>query len=296
MNIMLCTDKNYYRITKVLLHSIALTCTDKIVCYLISDCLKNSDIKDIKYNNIEIKLIHIDSKNLRGFPVSGHISPAAYYRIMALKMLPESVERILYLDCDIIVNGNLKEIYSRDFGGAEIIACEDKKISKNIRSVYDALGMDYGIKYFNSGVLLFNVKKIRSNDNFEKDIFEFVRKNNKKLLFHDQDVLNYYFQGKVKYINSKKYNCIVKLIKNKKEAKWAACNSVIIHFADKRKPWNYNYVGYLEELWWRNAKRIYTKEEYLKFLRKHFIYKILPFRLLRKIKSLLLKKTFYSSE
>lgn len=295
-NIMICTDNNYLYQTTVLIESLILNNKQlNFNIYIIGHDLEseklNHLILKIKMMSslVEINYINIEDEYTNKFQISGHISKAAYYRIIALKMLPDNVKRILYLDCDIIVNGNIQKLYNINFEGNLIAAAEDKKISRNFKDVYTNLNLNIENKYFNSGVILFNISELKKNGEFEEELMAIATDENIKLRFHDQDVLNKYFCNNVVFLETRYYNQIVKEIKNKKEANWVLNNSIIIHYADRRKPWKYNYIGYLDDLWWKYERKLEGDKEYKKYRKNHILYKYIPFRLLRKIKRIFIK-------
>ena len=116
----------------------------------------------------------LDSVNMRN-----HFTPYAMLRLFADK-LPQIPDKIIYLDTDTIINNDLSELYNVDVENFEL-AC--------VKDIYNWTSPSrWGIKdYFNSGVLLLNMKKIR-----ETGMFERARKlcHDKKMLYPDQDVLN----------------------------------------------------------------------------------------------------------
>lgn len=288
---MICSDDNYLYQTAVLIESLILNNKDKFFnIYIVGSDLKDEKLADLisKFEDEKcirkIDYICILDSDIKEFQISGHISVAAYYRIIALNILPLDVERIMYLDCDIIVNGDIESVYNIDFGDKLIVASEDKKISKRFNDVYENLQLNITTRYFNSGVIVFNVLELRKNKDFEKQLMDIATDKKIVLRFHDQDVLNKYFHDDTIFVESKLYNQIVKEIKNKKEAEWVKKNSIIIHYADRRKPWKHDYVGYLDDLWWYYERKLDGDEKYNAYRKKHLLYKYIPFRLLRKVK------------
>ena len=316
INILICSDKNYIMPTAVLLKSLSLNnrtilnnshediLTRKsntsiyavdnlsINVYILNSDLDHSDISNLKHivneRNINIISLKVNEDDFKDLPVSGHISKSAYYRILSSELLPETVDRVLYLDCDIIINGSIKELYFEDFEDNYLIACEDKVISCSDEKVYKNLSLDISKdKYFNSGVILFNIKALRDINNFKNKLFEYIEQNSNKFIFHDQDILNGFFKGKVKFADYFIYNNLVKWITNKSDLKRAYEKTVIFHYADKWKPWKYNYIGYADEIFWKYACLTDYKYLYKKYKYKHFFRKLIPFNVLRKIKRLI---------
>jgi lipopolysaccharide biosynthesis glycosyltransferase len=131
------------------------------------------------------------------------------------------------------------------------------------------------IRYFNSGVILFNLKKIRQ-DNKAKELFVFMKENQNKIQMPDQDALNVVFYKQVTYLDSKKYNNLmftrVKVDwKKKKELENDAC---IIHYVGADKPWFYKYLNSSFKYYWKIERENGNKKEYVTFLLKHYLYLI----------------------
>lgn len=80
--------------------------------------LKNIENLELlsKHYNANIHIIHVNNDTFKDCPirVGDYVSIAAYYRLIAADILPKNLDRILYLDCDMIINGNIKELYDHD--------------------------------------------------------------------------------------------------------------------------------------------------------------------------------------
>lgn len=124
----------------------------------------------------------------------------SYCRLFLGTLLPSSVERVLYLDCDTICNGSLHDFYNLDFENnyaAGVIDCLSE-------AYYDLFGMNNTSRYCNSGMLLFNLRKWR-DDNMEKIVADYVRSKNGYVFFMEQSVVNILLQDKIKIVHPK-YN------------------------------------------------------------------------------------------
>lgn len=110
-----------------------------------------------------------------------------------------------------------------------------------------------GFRYFNAGVMLFNVAQIRKTNNFNT-YMEAIKKWNYEMEAPDQDILNYVHGYKAGYIDYKEFNLFARIAHNQKYSYNDVKNSVkIIHFAGD-KPWNNTNCHYdIEQLWWDYA-------------------------------------------
>jgi lipopolysaccharide biosynthesis glycosyltransferase len=109
--------------------------------------------------------------------------------------------------------------------------------------------------YYNSGVLLMNLKEQRERMN-EQDIYEFVEENKKRLVLPDQDILNGLYSHEIKDIEEVRYNYDARFYQYYKLASKGEVNvdyvvnhTSIIHFCGKKKPWLSNYTGKFHSLY-----------------------------------------------
>lgn len=178
-----------------------------------------------------------------------------YYRLLLGELLPPEVGRVLYLDTDVIVNGALEEFYGTDFGEMELAAADDVMIQGNFSERQKRMfGEKKDVRYFNSGVLLLNLEKMRGKYTF-RDYMRAAAEQNYELTNPDQDLLNLVHYGKVLYVDNSKYNVFPQCaVMNGVSAETLRREAVILHYAG-RKPWNSNGLHYeAERIWWEYAK------------------------------------------
>ena len=124
----------------------------------------------------------------------------SYCRLFLDKLLPESVDKVLYLDGDVLNTSSLKELWEMDLEGscaAAVIDCLGEKY-------YQLLGLSKEAKYCNSGVILFDLAQWRKKEMDEK-VKKYVHDNHGYVFFMEQTVFNAVMQGKIKILNPK-YN------------------------------------------------------------------------------------------
>ena len=179
-----------------------------------------------------------------------------YYRLALTDILPTEIDRVLYLDVDVIVKDSIWEFYSTDFQGKSLCACRDMSALDGMAPAQYELFREHrkdpDFKYFNTGVLLMNLKKMRENVSLDFFIRTGLELN---LVAVDQDLLNYVFHGDVQYFDEYRYDLFAKLAYNKGLGyDWVLQNTSIIHFAG-RKPWHHETLHYdTEKFWWNYAK------------------------------------------
>lgn len=186
-------------------------------------------------------------------PSKFHIS--TFYRLFAAEWLPQNVDRVIYMDCDLIVINELGSLWEEEM---------DENIS--LCAVHDFIRInDYHRlrickekhTYFNAGVLLINLSYWRKHE-VEKQCINYIYRFPERLLLLDQDTLNIILVGKIKYLHPKyntmsfyfakeKYLSIRTWYSDMEMIREAVKNPVIVHFAGE-KPWfKGNYLPYRDE-------------------------------------------------
>lgn len=134
-------------------------------------------------------------------PYTGIYSTACYLRLFTPSLLPNA-DKALYLDCDLIINGNLKELFDTNIDGFAVAAVRNATLSYIIVKYY--LGFDYWEDgYFNIGVLLMNLKFWRER-NLQNLLFSYL--SSYRVSLQDQDALNIILHGYVLWLHPK-WNC-----------------------------------------------------------------------------------------
>ena len=171
----------------------------------------------------------------------GFLSKAAVYRLFITDKI-KNIDKVLYLDCDVIVNGDVKEIFDIDISNVYLGAVHDKTVEKNFKIYKKNMPKLLPQKYFNSGVIIFNLEKIeKDNIDLLKDVMDFFNKYPKDP-FTDQSALNYIFKENVLLIDNK-YNMFPK--RNSK-----IDDAMVWHFAGANKPWKTRFSE-VDNLFWK---------------------------------------------
>lgn len=214
MNILISTNSSYMHIISIMLFSLCKSHpTERIELYLAySDMSENSlDAIKLILNQFENKVFHplkIDEQLANRIKPAGRFSKEAYYRIFALNMLPSDMDRILYLDGDMIVKGSLIDVYHSELTiDCPFLVCEDidGTIRDNNWYLHERTGVPNNYKCFNSGFMLINLQYMRHHHNLEYIKEAFLREGN-NYPFPDQDILNHMFYDRVKYVPWQLYN------------------------------------------------------------------------------------------
>lgn len=195
------------------------------------------------YKNIKIKFHKIDKTRFEKFGLMiGHISIETYFRYAIADVL-SNIDRVLYLDGDTIVNGDISELFYTDLTGFYCAGVRDIYI-ENV-GYKKELGLD-GL-YINAGVILFNLDEMRKSGISEK-LFELTAKNNFK--YNDQDAINVAFNGKIKELD-----CIYNFKRDHiKSFPKKTASAKIIHYVGPNKPWRKYSVFCLKRLYYKYEK------------------------------------------
>ena len=181
-------------------------------------------------------------------------------QIAALLLLPKTLERVLYLDVDLVVINSLEELYHTDFEGNYYVACSHvKEILTKINQL--RLGVEDVVPYINTGVMVMNLTALRDHLTIEQ-IRETARKKMHIFLLPDQDLLTVMHGERIKLVDTMRYNLSDRLLsyhnanpKNQPlDLKWVRENVVIIHYYGKSKLWKSGYSGVLDAFYHENTE------------------------------------------
>lgn len=239
-----------------------------------------------KKENFSLRFINIQlyTHNYNDlFKVGGHYSTATYYRFFLADIL-KNYKKALYLDSDIIVKKDIYELFKIDLKDKflaatkdiyiKIISAKDKKMKSYLSK---SLKLDENTPYFQAGILLLNLEKLRKEE-ISKLLIYNLQNVVKKPKIVDQCVLNYTLKNKVLYIDNRfnfDLNIQESLVKhnpfilsetlNEKEIKEYESvrkEAFIVHYAGPAKPWNLPYIE-KADIWWSYARKTPFYEEIL---------------------------------
>lgn len=146
----------------------------------------------------KVHFVPIDLNVFTGFRVDQHIPAAAYARLLMGTCLPSTVERVLYLDGDMVALSDVQPLWDADFKGYPIAAVQDPVAGLVGHSVemmhWQGWDVPEGIQYFNSGLMVMDLCRLRAEGTLEAAI-EVARKYPERMKWHDQDALNYVLRG-----------------------------------------------------------------------------------------------------
>ena len=276
--IFLASDNNYAPLISTTIASICDNTKSQVNFYILDGGISQENKFKInglknKFNNFTIEFINIDTKKyFEDFITTGTLNVSTYYRFLLADLKP-NLNKVIYLDVDLIITGDIVKLYNENMDGFSLAACSDSSCEGNLQLCKKNLEMDKDSKYFNAGVLLINLKEWREK-NICKKLFDTEKQYRGRLENNDQDVLNKCFEKNYKELD-RKYNVV---FENKE--------IFIKHFAGKIKPWQADF--YLDKdmkpqkitdnhLFWKYAVMtpFYKdfQKEYSDFINSNILYK-----------------------
>lgn len=220
------------------------------------------------YENCRLSFLSVDESQFEHVSLKEGITVSAMFRLLLSEYL-RNYDKCLYIDCDVIVLGDVSVLYATDIKENYIAAIKDCGVQyfyeKN-REYAETIGISDMRDYFNSGVLLMNMSAIRK----DKLIKDFMACTEHVYLYADQDILNRCCQNRVQYLPLK-YNLFRRFYQRLyllehtdfggAELEEAQEAPVILHYAEGSKPWK-NIRGTGSGVWWEYAGKALPAEIY----------------------------------
>ena len=261
MNILVTLDERYIPYLNVMLSSLLCSNPDEYFgVYLLHSNIRKqmlAETEQILGSRSALTVIPVSDIRLENAPTSARYPYEIYYRIFAAKYLPENLDRIIYLDPDLVVNQSLRELYEMDMRDYYFAAASHTgPVLRKLNEV--RLDMEEESPYINSGVMLMNLQLLRREQCYE-DVFEFIEKKKMLLLLPDQDIISSLYGSKIYALDPFRYNMTEALyqrhapFEKNLDLDWVREHSVIIHYCGRNKPWKDTYIGKLD-IFYKEAK------------------------------------------
>lgn len=248
IHIILCTDEHYIIPCGITIFSICHhNKRHRLYFHILAEGVSNEKKEEletmIKDLGQTIYFYKIKENLLENVPVNGRFRKSIYYRLLMANILPSDIDKILYLDSDIIVRGDLEELWTYDISNYVLGAVLDQSCD-DIRN-FNRIGLPPLSDYYNSGVLLINLDFWRKQHIGEQCI-HYINENATDILYPDQDALNVItynlwiklpFQYNIQAFMFYRPSEILARTEYVKQMIKASENPLIIHFTEARKPW-----------------------------------------------------------
>ena len=229
-------------------------------------------IRALEDGNTSISFIRFDASLLNGSPTTSRYPLEIYFRLFAPILLEKNIDRILYLDVDIICINNLVELYNTDIKDYYFAGCtHTKRMLTRINAI--RLGMGSGSKacYINTGVMLMNLSRLRSEWDPDR-IFAFIRDRGQTFVLPDQDIIMALYGSRIRLLDTLRYNLsdrILRLNNISMDSRRMSLDDVrrqtcLIHYCGRSKPWKEHYMGRLGVFYYETKRQL---DEHLDQLR-----------------------------
>lgn len=291
IDIVCSIDENYIEYCGVMLTSLVVhTPHEKFRIHIIcSSMVENKGKEKLKAfcdkYQAEVYFYDVDYSLIKDFPIrkQDHLSLAAYLRLFMSELIPSHINKVLYLDCDLIAVESIKELWEKNIDDIAVAAVEERSPFDTQSPVTLKYPTEYS--YFNSGVMLINLQKWREKK-FVDECKHYISLNYDNIKLHDQDVLNALLYKEKEFI-SIRWNLMdfflyakPEVQSNRKEDWQKALKSpAIIHFTGKRKPWMYNCDSPYRDLYIQFAKlhgwHVINHKNAIHYCLRKILYKII---------------------
>ena len=226
---------------------------------------KRRIVNSLPDNRIQIHWMAVDAGLLADMPVFGHVSLSTYYRFLLGSILPADVEKIIYLDVDIIVLGDIAELWSTPLGNHALLAVPERNSKAGDMldpAILTGVGLTPERGCFNAGVMLIHLDRWRTANLLDR-ARTFVNQYGSLIRYWDQDILNCLLANewgvldgkwnqKVDHVDKDNEGCLIAYQKS----------GGLIHFASAIKPWTWwadhqaksLYFSWVDRTAWRGTR------------------------------------------
>ena len=287
IHIACCSNEKLAPMFGVVVTSVGINVTsDDGMMYLLHNGLKRSTVKRLQKiadrYNVRLKFLEINLEILKDCPTNDKIhygNIMMYARILLPSMLP-NLDKVIYLDCDLVVCKDLKSLWETDVNDVAVTMAPD--LLYQDKATLSRLGINNN--YLNSGVIVMNLDYWRKHD-VQNRLLSYIIDKGKELIYNDQDALNVILDDELRQLPVK-YNVTPHyFLKNPdnypkemhEEIRDARINPIIFHFLGKIKPWSLGCYLPGKELFMKYQKasgwRHFTIEKYVF---KRIVYTLFP--------------------
>lgn len=293
MNIVYASDDGYCQHMAVSIVSmIEHNKTEQLIFHILSDGISEDNKRKIqemlRFYGRKVNFYPIDGlmeelqDKIRGLD-TGRFRITTLARLLMGSILPETVTKVLYLDCDTVVLRNISSLYNMRLNNCIAAMAAEPTIYPEVKEI---LGLTAEDTYYNAGMILLNLSLWRSEGK-ESDCFNYYNTMGGKLPFNDQDIINYVLKDRIKRVGQTydfitnyyyfRYSTLVSKSssyangESRQSFNLAKHHPHIVHFASDERPWNrgnFNhysraYDKYLRLTPFAEATKIKGKELYM---------------------------------
>ena len=265
--VLVTIDKAYIPPLKVMLRSLLRSNPDAVFSiYVLHSSLHVEDMREIAAgldeNRCRFYYIRAGDDLPGDAPITERYPKEMYYRIFAARYLPDALDRVLYLDPDLVVINSIAALYELELGDCFFAAASH--VQRALQKLNEIrLDMEEPCPYINSGVMLMNLRKLRQEQDF-KEVYRYIETHKARLLLPDQDVISGLYASRILPIDPFRFNMTERLFFLRRGAEcrmsldWVRENTTIVHYCGRNKPWKKNYIGKLD-IFWKEAECVLNR-------------------------------------
>ncbi len=277
INVCLSCDDNYSKHAGVVIASILANAStnDNLNIYVLDGGISDEHKQEILslklIRDCCIEFVSINPQMFDDYAkihTHSYITIATYYRLKLATLL-QTVDKIIYFDCDMVVNSSLANLFNTNLDNYLVAGVKDinkKMLKKNP-------------EYINAGMIVFNLKAMREQ-NIEEEFLSWTKRNIENIKVGDQTIINEVCKGKIKIVDDE-WNVQSSNFTNRSSY---TNNPKVIHYVAKRKPWSWAsfsfhrdlYFKYLQMTPWKLDEKEYkhwTKDNQIASLFEYFKYR-----------------------
>lgn len=305
MNICISASDKFIELGAILLHSVVHHAKPdtKFVFFIIDNGISEENRRNVlsMFEREKAEIVFINAGDIEkdaGMKIdAGRWTLSTLQRLYIAEFLPQDVDRILYLDCDMLVRGPLDALYETDFGDEYVIAGAEECLSVENKN---NIGLSEQDPCINAGMLLIDIERWRNFEVGRKSL-AFLKENLQHLQFFDQDIINAVLKNRIKLVHQK-YNAFTVLFNYRYNEvlryrnancfcspqmyREAVDDPVIVHFTQDTisvRPWYQNGKHQFREQWlqmrnqtpWKDAP-LWEDDRPLSIKVKFHIFRLLP--------------------
>lgn len=264
MHVAFCVNDRYAEYISVSIKGLLENNSSPLAIYILSDYISEKNAHYLRnivglYPNATLEIMIVDDSKLRGLKDTWTIY--TWYRVLLPEILDTDVHRVLYLDADVLVSGNIEELFLLDMTDKAIAGTIDFQ-SKDILT-YQRCGYEAEKEYVCAGVMLMNLDYWRMHDIANKVVI-WGRENNDRIQFPDQDAINYICRD-VKLLLPLKYDIVDGFFQDDyyyqnypQELRECVESPIIIHYAGQA-PWVVEISNHLLQDEWERYNKLLSK-------------------------------------
>lgn len=152
----------------------------------------------LQRDTVELHWVDVEPSALESLPVWGRMSATTYARLLLPTLLPPSIDRVIWLDCDMIIRADLGALWTHPLDGCAALAVQDMIVPyvscTDGIAQYEALGLEPQAEYFNAGIMVVNLDRWRADD-VPRRVLEYLHTHAREVVYWDQEGLNAVLAG-----------------------------------------------------------------------------------------------------